>query len=269
MTDPDSLVARSLVCVPIGFIATPFNDRYDAPRQPGVGNKREGLITLEPNQNFEQALTDLEGFEKIWLIYWFDRNPNWKPMVLPPRSGNTKRGLFATRSPHRPNAIGLSVVDLIEVKGRTLRVGNVDLLDGTPILDIKPYVPYADAYPDATMGWLEERESEPHVVNWSPLAKEQADFLLAEFGIDLITRTNEFLSLDPSPHSYKRITELTDGGFELALKSWRVYFEMRKTNLILVTRIGSGYEPSTIEAATTSELHDGAAHSAFKTRWGR
>lgn len=101
-----------------------------------------------------EAFADLAGFTRIWLIFVFDRSEGWKPQVRPPRGGG-KRSVLATRSPHRPNAIGLSAVELVAVEERALRVRGVDLLDGTPILDIKPYVPYADAFPDSRAGWID------------------------------------------------------------------------------------------------------------------
>ena len=102
----------------------------------------------------EAALQDLVGFERIWVVFVFDRSEGWKALVKPPRGG-PKRGVLATRSPHRPNAIGLSAVELVAVEERCLRVCGVDLLDGTPILDIKPYVPYADAFPASCAGWID------------------------------------------------------------------------------------------------------------------
>ena len=112
---------QPLLLHPIGIIRTPFTDRVDAPRQPDHnGGGSSGKIILEPGHNFEQALEDLDGFEKIWLLYQFDRNTNWKPQVLPPRGDRIKRGVFATRSPHRPNPIGLSLVTLLEIDGRNI-----------------------------------------------------------------------------------------------------------------------------------------------------
>ena len=105
-----------------------------------------------------ESLQDLEGFDRVWLIYHLHRSDGWKARVKPPRGPRRARGLFATRSPHRPNAIGLSCVRLVSVDAasRSVVVADVDLLDGTPILDMKPYVPYADAFPDARAGWVDE-----------------------------------------------------------------------------------------------------------------
>jgi tRNA (adenine37-N6)-methyltransferase len=101
------------------------------------------------------AFRDLAGFERIWLVFMFHRSEGWKAEVRPPRGGG-KRSVLATRSPHRPNSIGLSAVELVGVEAHALRVRGLDLLDGTPILDIKPYVPYADAFPTSRAGWIDE-----------------------------------------------------------------------------------------------------------------
>jgi tRNA (adenine37-N6)-methyltransferase len=258
---------------PIGYIATPFDDRFRAPRQPGVArSSAEGIITLNPGMNFEQALEDLDGFERIWVIYWFDRNAGWRPKVLPPRGERVRRGVFATRSPHRPNPIGLSLLRLLEVRGRTIRVGDVDLLDRTPILDIKPYLPYAEAWPDARMGWLESVErdarSQEYRVSWSELALRQAEWLAREHAIELLEHADAVLSADPAPHPYRRIARLESGEYELAIKSWRVVFDVYE-RIVMVDRIESGYDEATAASAAPGTLHDHAAHVAFFSTWGR
>src|SRR5581483_10276498 len=177
--------------------------------------------------------------EKIWLLYWFDRNPNWKPKVLVPRGPRQKRGVFATRSPHRPNPIGLSLVDLVKVHGLTLRVRNVDLLDGTPILDIKPYLPNVEAHADAFAGWIEEAaKSGAYTVNYSPLAKEQLAFL-RKHGVNLAERIERVLRRDPFPHPYKRIEEC-DGRLVQAIRGWRIVFCV-EGYMVTVEEIQSGY----------------------------
>ena len=145
---------------PIGILRSPYANRIDAPHQATVtqGTKSgdQALATLELEDWVdEEVLQDLSGFERVWLIFAFHRSQGWKSKVKPPRGG-PKRGVLATRSPHRPNSIGLSAVELVKVEGKTLHLKGVDLLDQTPILDIKPYVPYADAFPDAKAGWIDE-----------------------------------------------------------------------------------------------------------------
>jgi tRNA-Thr(GGU) m(6)t(6)A37 methyltransferase TsaA len=147
------------VCQPIAFVRSPYARRIDAPHQPTVVEGTESGTTSEALIEFIEgfptaAFRDLAGFERIWLIFVFHRSEGWKAEVRPPRGGG-KRSVLATRSPHRPNAIGLSAVELAGVEEHALRVRGMDLLDGTPILDIKPYVPYADAFPASRAGWID------------------------------------------------------------------------------------------------------------------
>ncbi|HAD04089.1 MAG: tRNA (N6-threonylcarbamoyladenosine(37)-N6)-methyltransferase TrmO [Desulfuromonadales bacterium GWC2_61_20] len=148
---------------PIGILSSPYARRIDAPHQgtvvEGTASGDFALATLELAAWLDQTvLQDLGGFERLWLIYAFHRSEGWTSRVKPPRGG-PKRGVLATRSPHRPNAIGLSAVELVKVEGRTLHLRGVDLLDGTPVLDIKPYIPYADAFPAAKAGWVDELDA--------------------------------------------------------------------------------------------------------------
>ena len=149
---------------PIGIISSPYSRRIDAPHQSTVVEGTEtgeaAVATLELAEWVdEKALLDLQGFERIWLIFAFHLSEGWKSTVKPPRGG-PKRGVLATRSPHRPNSIGLSAVELIKIEGGTLHLRGVDLLDGTPVLDIKPYVPYADAFPGSKAGWIDELDAQ-------------------------------------------------------------------------------------------------------------
>jgi tRNA (adenine37-N6)-methyltransferase len=248
---------KTLELQPVGYISTPFKSKAEAPHQPEGG--AQGIITLTEGQNFEQALEDLAGMEKIWLLYWFDRNPNWKPKVLVPRGPRQKRGVFATRSPHRPNPIGLSLVDLIEVRGLTLRVRNVDLLDGTPILDIKPYLPSVESYPNANSGWIEEVAKQgEYTVNYSELATSQLE-LLKRYDVDLKNRIERVLSRDPSPHPYKRIEREGDR-FIQAIRGWRVVF-LVENRTVTVEEIQSGYAKDKI--SNENDISDAEAQAAF------
>src|SRR6185369_7055408 len=157
------------------------------------------------------ALEDLNSFRYIWLIFWFDQSEGWRPKVLPPRS-DKRRGLFATRSPHRPNPIGMSLVELTGIEGLVLSVAGLDLLDGTPLLDIKPYIPYADSRPEADHGWLEERQDPKAAFVVSFSERAQADLtLLRGFGIELEAPIRRVLELGPEPHPYRRIRNTDEG----------------------------------------------------------
>ncbi len=152
--------AAPLEFQPIAVVRSPYAKRIDAPHQSTVvqgtesGDAADAMIEFVPGFP-AVAFRDLAGFDRIWLVFAFDRSEGWKAEVRPPRGG-PKRSVLATRSPHRPNAIGLSAVRLVAVEPAALRVRGIDLLDGTPILDIKPYVPYADAFIDARAGWIDE-----------------------------------------------------------------------------------------------------------------
>lgn len=137
----------------IGRIRTPFVAAPGTPIQSAYAEGSEGSVVVD--DVFAEALDDLEGFDRVWLVYWMDRVSSFKPHVVPYRDTRA-RGLFATRSPCRPNPIGMSVVRLLGRDGGRLRVADVDILDDTPLLDIKPYVPEFDAHPSAKAGWFDE-----------------------------------------------------------------------------------------------------------------
>ena len=155
-------VPESVTLEPIGWIRSPYTERHGTPRQPVIrdgGGATAGLGTVELNTATipEKALRDIEGFERVWLLTYLHLNPRWGPLVRPPRGG-IRRGVLATRSPHHPNSIGLSAVELVRREGTTLHVRGLDLIDGTPVLDIKPYIPYCDAFPNSAAGWVDAVE---------------------------------------------------------------------------------------------------------------
>ena len=142
----------------IATIHTPYESKFGVPRQSGVVTQLESRIVFEPEFRNKDALRGIEGYDYLWLIWSFSEaiRTDWSPTVRPPRlGGNVRRGVFATRSPYRPNALGLSCVELAGVENGELIVRGADLLDGTPIFDIKPYLPYVDAYPDARGGFTD------------------------------------------------------------------------------------------------------------------
>ena len=149
----------------IARIHCDFKEKFGIPRQSGLVKGTRAAIVFEPEYRNPDALRGIEGFSHLWLIWSFSKaeRDTWSPTVRPPRlGGNARMGVFATRSPFRPNAVGLSCVELVEVKlhtpdGPVLIVGGADLLDGTPIYDIKPYLPHADCHPEATGGFSAEK----------------------------------------------------------------------------------------------------------------
>ncbi len=241
---------------PIGVVRSPFTERAEAPRQPSVARGVEGRIELEPGRGFEDALAGLEAWDHAWVLFVFHQNVEqgrgWKPKVQPPRA-DAKVGVFATRSPHRPNPIGLSAVKIVGVEGLVVQVRELDLLDGTPVLDLKPYVPYADAHPDARSGWLEPRDPGPAwTVAFSSLALAQLAWL-QERGVELRKSIEAALSLGPKPHAYRRIRPCA-GGLRLALKEWRVDFGVESATLTVVT-LRSGWRPRQLESDPALHVH--------------
>ncbi len=194
---------------PIGIIRTGFAEKFGIPRQPGMVATAKGVIELRDHPFLSQACRTLETFSHIWIIFVFHDHGarDWKPSIRPPRLGGRKKvGVLSSRSPHRPNPIGLSAVKLesIDYSGKMakIHVSGVDLLDGTPILDIKPYIPFADSIPDANAGWAA-----------APIEKFTVDF--SPQSLESITRHEktkpeiknviiEMLELDPRPASQKR-----------------------------------------------------------------
>jgi tRNA (adenine37-N6)-methyltransferase len=138
---------------PIGVVRSPFQMAAGTPIQSALAVETEGSVELL--EGFAPGLKDLEGFERIWLLYWFDRSEWDGTLTVTPYLDTTPRGVFATRAPARPNRIGISSVQLVGVEGNVLRIRGVDVLDGTPVLDIKPYMPRFDSFEGVRAGWLD------------------------------------------------------------------------------------------------------------------
>jgi tRNA-Thr(GGU) m(6)t(6)A37 methyltransferase TsaA len=152
--------SHSIQIEPVAYYRGPFGSKFGIPRQSGLAGI-EGRIVFTDKYRVREALRGLEGFSRIWLIWGFSANKpakgEWQPTVRPPRlGGNASMGVFATRSPYRPNPLGLSCVELVKVDHMELVVRGADLADGTPIYDIKPYISYADSFPDAVCGFAQE-----------------------------------------------------------------------------------------------------------------
>lgn len=217
---------------PIAYISTDFKEKFGIPRQSGRAPALEGKIVFVPEFRDPEALRGIEDFSHLWLLFDFSEahRENWSPTVRPPRLGGNKRvGVFASRSPFRPNSIGLSCVKFERVEktktdGTVLIVSGVDLLDGTPIYDIKPYLPYADAHPDANGGYGEENRDH----------RLQVDFpqeLLQILPFDKRQAAIDCLADDPRP-SYQ--TEPND--YHMLFADFDIHFTV-SGDLLTVTAV--------------------------------
>ncbi len=206
----------------IARIQTDFKTKFGIPRQSGLVQEVKGKIIFEPDYRNADAVRGIEDFTHIWLIWQFSEavREQWSPTVRPPRLGGNKRmGVFATRSPFRPNAIGLSCVRLEKVEytqsnGPVLHVSGVDLMDGTPIYDIKPYLPYADCHPEAVGGFASTpKEATLQVVD--------PNNLLSNLCEEKRTALVGVLSQDPRPtyqNDPKRVYGMCFGGYEVKFR---------------------------------------------------
>jgi tRNA-Thr(GGU) m(6)t(6)A37 methyltransferase TsaA len=263
------VTSRQLTIEPIGYVRTELQFKDEAPRQPRASGGAPGRIELLSGRNYEHALLDIEGWDHIWVLFWFHHNAGWRPKVLPPRSTSGRKGVFATRSPHRPNPIGMSAVRLERIEGLTLHVQDIDMLDGTPVLDLKPYVAYTDAIIDARNGWLDDdarAATDPIAafeVQWDDAAAEQAAWVEARTSLALRARVTATLTLGPEPQPYRRIRR--DGaGFVLAVKDWRARFSVEGRR-VCVHEIRSGYRDSQLSGANRCDA-DLSAHREFRGR---
>ncbi|MBP9088495.1 MAG: tRNA (N6-threonylcarbamoyladenosine(37)-N6)-methyltransferase TrmO [Kofleriaceae bacterium] len=267
------MAAPTFTMTAIGVVHSGFADKVSTPRQPFVAAAAPGQIELYTGHNFEHALEDLGSFSHIWVVFVFDQNPNWRPKVLPPFGSDKRRGVFATRSPHRPNPIGMSVLQLHGIVGRTLHVSGLDILDGTPVLDIKPYVPMADIVSHANRGWLEAampaHEADPthdqhgdqhdamaaaalgaaaaakrspvFAVHYAARAAEQLAWWRQTSGEDLQPGIERVLAVAPAPQAFRRIRKGPNGGMVLGMPGWRIDFVV-KDQTVEVLSLRSAYK---------------------------
>ena len=207
---------------PIAYIYTPYPEKFGIPRQSGLIDEVESRIVFEQSYRVPEALRGLEGFSHIWLIWEFSEahRTGWSPTVKPPRLGGNRRvGVFATRSPFRPNSIGLSCVRLIGIEmhtpqGPVLHVSGADLMDRTPIYDIKPYLPYADCHPEATDGFAGE-------VDFPPLKVDIEEDLYMRLPVSIRAAALSVIEQDPRP-AYRRGDETRTWGVSFA--GWNLRF---------------------------------------------
>jgi tRNA-Thr(GGU) m(6)t(6)A37 methyltransferase TsaA len=223
----------------IGILHSCFKERFGIPRQPGLVAAARGVLELHPPFSRLEHLEGLEGFSHLWVLYVFHALPggSCRAKVRPPRlGGNRRMGVFSTRSVFRPNPLGLSLVELVAIEscdghGR-LHLKGIDILDATPVLDIKPYLPYAEALVQARGGFAAEKPEAILAVRFGPAAKATLGSLGAHEARELAALIDQTLSLDPRPAYYRRRAPKQHFGMRLA--AWEVRWEVRG-DLVWVT----------------------------------
>ena len=217
---------------PIAYIHSDFPDKFGIPRQSGLAASLKATVVFEPEFRSPEAFRGLEDYSHIWLIWGFSKNKDsgWTPTVRPPRlGGNVRKGVYATRSPFRPNPIGLSSVKLETIEshkelGPVLHISGADLMDGTPIFDIKPYLPYVDSHPDASNGFAGS------VIDYA-LSVNCPDELLSILPEDKRAALIEVLSEDPRP-SYQDNPERIYG---MRFSEYEVKFKVEQDVLYVIS----------------------------------
>ncbi|MDD4181592.1 MAG: tRNA (N6-threonylcarbamoyladenosine(37)-N6)-methyltransferase TrmO [Victivallaceae bacterium] len=262
---------NSITFNPIGQVKSATKYRYEAPRQSVFANNN-GIIRMNPGCDFETALRDLDGFTHIWVIFCFHLNQDsgWKTTVNPPVAPpGVKIGLFATRSPYRTNPIGMSVVQLVEIKGLELHIRNFDMLDGTPVLDIKPYIVHADSFPEASTGWL-PNTPELYEVSFDEQTLSKIEWLRNQSGLDLESFAKVQLSIDPLNHARKRVEAISPEQYVIGCRTWKLSFKIsEEQRQIEVVDLISNYLPEELIPTAPDRYQDKEIHRQFILEFAR
>ena len=216
---------------PIGFFHSPLKSKFGIPRQSGLVSDLTGYVVFEPAYRQEEAVRGLEDFDYLWLIWEFsaNRGEGHGLTVRPPRLGGNKRmGVFATRSPFRPNRLGLSCVRLDHVEmhpkwGPVIHVTGADLMDGTPIYDIKPYIAYADSHPEAHCGFVDQSE-------WHELEVVIPESVASSFTAEELASLTRLLALDPRPHYHDDASRV----YGMPFAGRDIHFQVQGQQLIVL-----------------------------------
>ncbi len=243
---PAKPAEEALTLTPVATTRSCFRDKFGVPRQPGLTRYARAELVIRPPFDREDAFRGLETCSHLWLTFQFHEavRADWRPVVRPPRlGGNRKVGVFASRPPFRPNSLGLSVVrneGLVRLDGKlVLKIRDHDLIDGTPILDIKPYLPFADAIADARIGWAGETAPQQLPVCFSPQAQAQLAALPGERYPDLKELIEDVTSYDPRP-SFRRGRQDEERIYGLHLYDLNVRFRFDEVGVVILTVCYSG-----------------------------
>lgn len=251
---------------PIGVFHCPQKYTYEVPRQGSLNSlDHEGFILLSSELS-KSCLIDLEGFSHIWILYHFHQNSEWHAMVSPPRQGQAKVGVFASRSPHRPNPIGLSLVRLNKIKFPKIYVSGYDLIDQTPVLDIKPYLQYSDSPPSTVQqGWVDALPSSRNFqLNYSEPAQKALHWLNLHKVLSFESFLQAQLSENPTDQKRKRIQKLGVGKWEISYRTWRVQYTIDEPRgHLIILSVSSGYSPEELNGNQQDPYQDKETHRKF------
>jgi len=255
---------------PVGYFHSLNKYSYETASQPNLDQSENpiGRIELVDKKNMQQALQGLAEMSHIWVLFWFHEKSGWNPMVQVPRGLKQKIGVFATRSPHRPNPIGMSLLELESINDRTLVVKSSDLLDGTPILDIKPFHPQADLPLNPRIGWLSGLDDDPFAIASSSEFEARLQFLCEQGVTQILSFCRQQLRFEPLSYKQKRVSKIDDSHYILAYRTWRISFEILPDQKILLNCISSGYSPNDLLQAE-DKWQDKDIHREFDRIFGR
>lgn len=233
-----------IVLKPIGHLRSCYPEKFGTPRQPGLVPEATAELEIVSHLQPELALQGIEEFSHVWLIFGFHKNTNstYRPKVHPPRLEGKTIGVFATRSPHRPNSLGLSLVRLEKTCGATLFLSGVDLIDGTPIYDIKPYIAQVESVPQARMGWVDSARDPEITFDW-PADQIQAleSWAIVSNRPNLRNLVEATLKRDPRPLVYRGYEEQTQPKYReihaLRLFDGDIHFRFMSSNHVQIVKI--------------------------------
>ena len=236
---------NTLEIKPIGILSSPFKEKFGIPRQSGLVQSADARINLLPPYNDPNAFKGLDNFSHIWLSFGFHQNDTekWRPLIRPPRlGGNEKIGVFASRSSFRPNGLGMSVVKLISIETQnnstSLKIECPDMLDGTPIFDIKPYIAYSDSIPDALCGFAQEEPQAKLSVNFTTKSLQELTEIEPSPPKNIEQLIREALALDPRP-AYHLKQDNSDRIYGIRLYDFNIRWTVRSNfaEVISIQRI--------------------------------
>lgn len=259
---------RSFPFKAIGYVRTSSRYRYEMPRQAAFSGVPAFIEWVKEDPGYAEAAKDLAGFDRIWVLFCFHLNwDHWNSMVRPPVSPDGKKySLFATRSPHRPNPIGLSCVKLLSVEKNGLFIGPCDILDGTPVFDIKPYIPEVDAFPDSAAGWHDRIKDTGYEVSFTENFLAKSRFLASLSSLDVENFCRIQLKYSPLDSSRKRVKKMDAGErkYRIGCRTWQVIFQLdEEKKQILVEELFSNYTEEELLPGSPDKYNDKDFHRAF------